>query len=97
MRIIIELEGTETTVKAVHTDTTAAQAPVPIVMSTNGVPPEVLAAAAATGAINAGPAPNIGKQTPETPHLTPSATVPGAPAAGVGDHPAGAAPTDLFK
>ena len=87
MRIIIEIEGTEATVKTAQTGAVAVQMP------TNLAPPKVLAAAAAVGALNAGPAPNVVAQSLGVPLVQLSMTAPGAPAAGVGDLPAGAAPT----
>jgi hypothetical protein len=80
MRIIIELEGIETTVKKEQT------------MPPGLAPSEVLTAAAAVGAFDAGPAPNVAAQPPGVPPLPSSMSGPGAPAAGVGDLPAGAAP-----
>ncbi|HXX77135.1 MAG TPA: hypothetical protein VEI53_01475, partial [Ktedonobacteraceae bacterium] len=68
---------------------------------TNQVPPEVLAAAAATGALNAGPAPNIGEQTPGAPPLPLSTTAlgtsPTASVAGISDQPAGEAPVSSLN
>ena len=92
MRIIIELEGTEATVKSLPTGETAVQTQATPTILTNLIPPEVLAAAAATGALNAGPAPNIGAQTAGVPPLTLSTTAPAAAATGLSNQPAGAAP-----
>jgi hypothetical protein len=93
MRIIIELEGIEATVKTVQTGAVAVQVPAVSAMPTELAPPEVLAAAAAAGALNAGPAPNVTAQLPGVPALPLSMTGPGAPVAGIGGLPAGAAPT----
>jgi hypothetical protein len=97
MRIIIEIEGTEAIVKTVQTGATVVQAPAAPGMPTNLVPPEVLAAAAAVGALNAGPAPSVGAQTPGAPPLPVSTTAPATSVAGVSDQPAGAAPTSSLN
>lgn len=86
MRIIIEFEGTEATVKSAQTGPVATQVPA------GPAPSEVLAAAAALGALDAGPAPNVGAQLPGEPALPPPITGPGAPIAGIGALDAGSAP-----
>jgi hypothetical protein len=92
MRIIIELEGIDATVKKEQTGAVAAQMPAVPAMPPGLAPSEVLTAAAAVGAFNAGPAPNVAAQPPGVPQLPSSMSGPGAPVAGVGDLPAGAAP-----
>ncbi len=98
MRIIIELEGIEATVKKEQTGAVAVQVPAVPTTPTDLAPPEVLAAAVAAGALSAGPAPNVAAQLPGVPSLPLSMTGPGAPVAGVGGLPAGMAPiTSLYE
>jgi hypothetical protein len=96
MRIIIEFEGIEATVKKEQTGAVASKAPGMPATPTEVAPPGGLAAAVAAGALSAGPAPNVASQTPGVPPLPLSMTGPGAPVDGAGGLPAGVAPNLSF-
>jgi len=100
MRIIIEIEGAEAAVKSAQIADVSSQpislpttitAPITSVEVTP--PPEVIAAAAAVGAENAGAAPTAGVRFPGIPPLLIPETESFASVASVGDTEAGAAPT----
>jgi hypothetical protein len=95
MRIIIELEGIEATVKTAQIGAAAVQVPAVPTMPPGLAPSEALTAAAAVEVLNAGPAPNGAAQPPGVP-LPLSMTGPDAPVADVGDLSAGAAPIPSF-
>jgi len=95
MRIIIEFEGTEATVKKEQAGAFAAQALGVPTTSTELALPGGLAAAAA-GALSAGPAPSVATQAPGVPPLPLSMSGPSAPVDGADGLPAGAAPNPSF-
>lgn len=101
MRIIIEIEGVEEAGKSAkvgqvfpQSDSIPTMATGPATPVEMPAPSEVLAAAAAIGAENAGAAPTAGAHFPGMPPLQiPAAAEPIGPITGIADSEAGAAPT----
>jgi hypothetical protein len=92
IRIVIEIEGAEATVTTDTSGATVGGKTLPATTPEPTAPPEVLAAAAAIGAENAGPAPAVTGSPPASPEQIRSAIAMIAPVAAVADQDAGAAP-----
>lgn len=87
VRIVIDTEGDKEATTVPQAEAAAQAAP-----EASRPPAEVLAAAAAFGALNAGPAPSFASPTTGEPPLPSAMPHAGSPGAGPEDQSAGAAP-----